>query len=370
MDTFGGCGLQNLGNTCFINSCVQILCNIKELITCLQKKHSFQQNKPETIFMLQFLTLCRHLQFPKNDGKVLNPREFIATVQTVAKYQHKSEFAKIRQSDFAEFLLFVIECFHKVKTRKIRMEIVGTVESATDKLAFLCYQLTKESYEKDYSEIWNLFFAIQVMEMYEINNNNQQQQEQKQEEKHETKKREISSLSSSSSSSPLLQKPEFFFMIDLPVISNNLVDCFRAFVQGETLSGENAWYCEEQQRSINVQKRTVFWSLPTVLVICLKRFQASGKKISTHVHFPLQDLNLSSFIVGYKKKTFIYDLFAVCNHIGKSLYGGHYNTCIKKENENAWFEYDDEVIQKLSSETEIITPNAYVLFYRKQGNSL
>jgi len=345
----GCCGLQNMGNTCFINACVQVLGTIPELITTLHKSCSSflqqqqqpQKNKPELLFTMTFLNVCFLLRDPKNEGKIVRPESLLLAIQKLAKHQHQSEFETIVQSDFAEFLLFVVDCFHRVKSRKIRMDISGTADTPTDKLALQCYQLTKDCYEKDYSEIWNLFFAIQVTEMVEI----------------------------LPASLPLLQKPEFFFILDLPIVSTQLQECIHGYVKGEILSGENAWYCEEQQRTINVQKRIVFWSLPTILVICLKRFQSTQKKITTKVDFPIQSLNLSEFIIGYKKETFIYDLFAVCNHIGHSLYGGHYTTFLKKDH-SIWYEIDDETIRFLPSEKEIITADAYVLFYRKQANSL
>ena len=341
----GVCGLQNVGNTCFVNVCAQILGHTKEVVDIFQK-HQLKTTDvydPDCILAASFLDIWMKFQHPQNHMKTIVPHRLIQAIRTVAKKQRVAEFETIAQSDVAEFLLFVVDALHRVKKREIHMEIVGTMETSTDKIASLCYALTKKSFEKDYSEIWNLFFAIQIMEILPLDPPHQ--------------------------TNPLIQKPEFFFILDLPIVSNQLIPCFQSYVQGEHLSGDNAWFCEEQQRFLEVRKRTVFWSFPTLLVICLKRFLPNNTKNRLLVDFPLTNFDLSSFVVGYKKETFVYDLYAVCNHIGTSLYGGHYTTFIKIDSDaeqQNWCEFDDQQIRSVTSEKEIISSNAYILFYRKK----
>lgn len=57
-----------------------------------------------------------------------------------------------------------------------------------------------------------------------------------------------------------------------------------------------------------------------------------------------------------------YDLFAVSNHYG-GLGGGHYTAFAKKNNE--WNEYDDSSVRP-AEKSQIITPAAYVLFYKRR----
>lgn len=75
---------------------------------------------------------------------------------------------------------------------------------------------------------------------------------------------------------------------------------------------------------------------PEFLILHLKRFSHqrasffSSKKITEHIDFPTEGLDMSNFILGNREATktkvmngVIYDLYAVSNHFG-SLNGGHY----------------------------------------------
>ena len=77
-------------------------------------------------------------------------------------------------------------------------------------------------------------------------------------------------------------------------------------------------------------RQIVFWSLPDVLIVTLKRFADHGKKNQCLVDFPLENLDLRKYIVGYEKESYIYDLFGICNHSG-GLLGGHYTASVKNK---------------------------------------
>ena len=82
------------------------------------------------------------------------------------------------------------------------------------------------------------------------------------------------------------------------------------------------------------------------------------------IDFPLENLNLSKYVVGYNKDAYIYDLYAVCNHSGSSL-GGHYTSFVKNAN-GKWYHYNDTTVSEVGMAQQIITPKAYCFFYRKR----
>jgi len=45
------------------------------------------------------------------------------------------------------------------------MTISGKPENETDKIAVQCFEMIKNMYSKEYSEIWNLFYAVHVSEI-------------------------------------------------------------------------------------------------------------------------------------------------------------------------------------------------------------
>ena len=333
-------GLANLGNTCFINSCMQVLSHTYELNMFLEKNtyKNKLNNKPDSALLIEWDEI-RKLLWAENC--IVTPGKFFKTVQKVAHIKKMDMFTGYSQNDMPEFLLFVIDCFHSALSREINMNISGSVQNDTDKVAVKCFEMIKQMYQKEYSEIWNIFYAIHVSEIVSLETGKQ-----------------------------LSMSPEPFFMIDLPIPSNNrspsLIDCFNLYVEGEVLEGENAWYNENTKQKENVRKKISFWSFPDILVIDLKRFNARNQKNQILVTFPLNNLDLSPYVVGYKKSSYVYDLYGVCNH-GGSVMGGHYTSYVKNAN-GKWYHFNDTSVSELRSADAVVSPKAYCLFYRKKTN--
>ncbi len=60
----------------------------------------------------------------------------------------------------------------------------------------------------------------------------------------------------------------------------------------------------------------------------------------------------------------IYDLFAVANHEGY-MGAGHYYAYTKHRLNQLWYSFDDVSVHKVKREEEVVTPEAYILFYSK-----
>ena len=332
-------GLSNLGNTCFINSCMQVLSHTYELNDFLNEesyKKKLQQ-KYDSALILEWDNL-RKLMWSSNC--IVSPGKFIKTIQKIAQIKEMNLFTGFSQNDLPEFLLFVIDCFHTSLSREIKMTISGVPENETDKVAIQCFEMIKKMYSKEYSEIWNLFYAVHVSEITDL-----------------------------SSGKQLKITPEPYFMIDLPIPTDNkspsLIDCLEHYVNGEILEGENAWYNEDTKQKTDIRKKIQFWSFPSILVIDLKRFNARNQKNQILVSFPLENLDLSKYVIGYKKNTYKYDLYGVCNHSGGVL-GGHYTSYVKNANGN-WYHFNDTSVSEVGLHESIISPKAYCLFYRKRN---
>lgn len=331
-------GLANLGNTCFINSCLQILSHTYELNDFLNNRDYKKRlnNKYESALLLEWDTL-REMMWKQNC--TISPGKFIKTIQKLARIKDINIFTGFAQNDLPEFLLFVVNSFHIALQREVNMKITGQEENDKDKLATECFQMIKKMYTKEYSEIWNLFYGVHISQLKSVNTD------------------EV-----------LSRTPEPFFMLDLPIPQNNksptLLDCLDLYVKGERLSGSNAWFNEKSNKKEDVNKEILFWSLPSILVIDLKRFNAHGIKNQILVDYPLTDLDLSNYVIGYKKDSYKYDLYAVANHTGSTL-GGHYYAYVKNAN-NKWYNFNDTNVSEINNIENVITGKTYCLFYRKK----
>jgi ubiquitin C-terminal hydrolase len=98
--------------------------------------------------------------------------------------------------------------------------------------------------------------------------------------------------------------PEPFFTINLPIPPNNktpsLYECFDLYVEEERLENDNAWFNEETNKKEDVKKEIKFWSLPTIMAIDIKRFNNNNRKNQILVTFPVDNLDLSKYVIGYK----------------------------------------------------------------------
>jgi len=328
-------GLTNLGNTCFINSCIQILSHTYELNNFLDNgtyKNKLK-NKYDSALLIEWDNLRKILW---NQNCIVSPGKFITTIQKVAKLKNIEIFTGYSQNDVSEFLLFLIDCFHTSLSREISITISGNPETETDKLALKCFEMVKKTYSKDYSEIWNLFYAVNVSEIIRVDNG------------------KVLSIN-----------PEPFFMVDLPIPPDNkspsLIDCFNYYVEGEII--EN-YTDEETKEKVNIRKKISFWSFPNIFAIDLKRFNNRFQKNQIYISFPLDDLDLSDYVIGYKKENFKYELYGVCNHSG-GVMGGHYTSYVKNSN-GKWYHYNDTSVSEVGRNEAIVSPKAYVLFYRKK----
>jgi ubiquitin carboxyl-terminal hydrolase 8 len=315
---------------------MQVLSHTYELNSFLDQEtyRGKIQKKYDSALLIEWDSL-RKIMWTNNC--IISPGKFIKTVQKVAHLKGMEMFTGYSQNDLPEFLLFLIDCFHTSLSREIKMTISGNPENETDKIAIQCFEMIKNMYSKEYSEIWNLFYAVHV-----------------------------SQISNLETGEKIKITPEPYFMIDLPIPENNkspsLIDCFNYYVEGETIEG---WYNDESKERINIRKKIEFWSFPNILVIDFKRFNNRFQKSQILITFPIDELDLSDYVIGYKKDNYKYELYGVCNHSG-GVMGGHYTAYVKNAN-GKWYHFNDTSVSEVGLKESIISPKAYVLFYRKKS---
>ena len=156
---------------------------------------------------------------------------------------------------------------------------------------------------------------------------------------------------------------------DVEKHSISLKSCFEKFVQKEVLDDQNMWYCPGCKEHKRALKQISVSRLPENLIVHLKRFIRNPinhevyHKFNELITFDIDELNLEQFFPDVGKDA-LYELYSVCNHYG-SVNNGHYTSICRNFEKNSWVLYDDKQWRTISKE-EVVTKNAYLLFYRKK----
>uniref|UniRef100_A0A8C9XZC3 Ubiquitin carboxyl-terminal hydrolase n=1 Tax=Sander lucioperca TaxID=283035 RepID=A0A8C9XZC3_SANLU len=165
--------------------------------------------------------------------------------------------------------------------------------------------------------------------------------------------------------------------------SCHLTEMLAKFTETEALEG-NIYACEQcnsaRRRTSSkpvllteAQKQLMVHKLPQVLRLHLKRFRWSGRnhreKIGVHVSFD-QLLNMEPYCCrdspsSPRPKHFLYDLSAVVMHHGKGFGSGHYTSYCYNTEGGFWVHCNDSKLNVCSVE-EVCRAQAYILFYTQR----
>ncbi|RTG86334.1 ubiquitin carboxyl-terminal hydrolase 8 [Schistosoma bovis] len=301
-------GLRNLGNTCYINSVVQSLSHTRALVHYFldgfHERQAVVSNRlgygGEIVKHFEMLLSALYNQ-PNQDAELYKFRSAVA--------KHQSKFSSNDQQDSLEFLLFLLDGLH---------EDLNEARSEKNNATKLKHNESMVEYTSSHEQA-----EAAWIQHKDLNNS--------------------------------------IIVSSFQVI---LFDCLKLFLEKEEMVGQCRWHCPTCNTRRDASKWIELWKLPTYLIIHLKRFRyeyGNWRKQTTNVDFPIECLDMSSFIVGPKLHSSEYALYSVLNHRG-TMESGHYTTFCRNIRDGRWYEYDDENVSLLDK-NEIQNDNAYILFY-------
>jgi ubiquitin C-terminal hydrolase len=317
----GICGLGNIGNSCYINSALQIFSQIHELNDYLLKVHNVKR-KIDSVITFEWLNLYKMIR--ENHCSIV-PNLFIDRLKHVAIQKNRPEFASGEQNDSVDFLEFMLECIHN-SLNKIDETILLKRPNHP------IYNYLGQVEQTEHSIVSSLFLSCTINQYINA----------------ETNKNEFYRI-----------EHEYRVALSIPEKSFvSIEDCFVETFKEELLTGENAWFDEKDNVKKTVFKRSCLCYTPKILILHMKRWRMNLSKKNIKIETPIV-LDISRFTLS--KEPCKYELFGIINHQGTIEYG-HYYTYIQKNKQ--WFSLNDNFIQTISEEN-IIHESNYCLFYRK-----
>lgn len=308
--------LDNLGNTCYMNTTLQALYAIREF------RNYITQSKTHSPLHRTLSKLFKEMMTCKE--KSVSPSEFRdEIIKIMPQFEGKG------QQDAQEFLRYIIDRIHeevneaKINKTKVKPEPKSAKESWNLYLKFMdnsflvklfvgqlsstikCTHCQNESY------CWDTFWDISL-------------------------------------SLPEGDK------------DSDIKDCLKGYTAQEILDNDSMPTCSKCKVKRKSIKTLQIVRSPLILIIQLKKFGNDGQKISKSVK-----ANYRIWI-----NCVPYQLFACICHNGDDSYTGHYTVFCRYESSQKWYFFDDNEMETIESMSYDLLNGAYILFYRMNGVSI
>ena len=148
-------------------------------------------------------------------------------------------------------------------------------------------------------------------------------------------------------------RPSHFYELDLALAGGNktIADCLKDFLKVERMTGDEKYFCEGCQCKQEASRCCRLRELPNTLNLQLNRFQydmnlGRKKKLNSNIQFP-ETLDMSEYLGPGQEA--IYCLTGVLMHVGPDANHGHYIAHIQELDSGLWFKFSDETVVPLAS---------------------
>jgi len=320
-------GLRNLGNTCFMNTCLQNLIHSEYFIIKLISKSSLLSSK--TKISKQFYSLCKEVSSCVTNS--CSPYDFKSAFGS----KH-SMFSGYSQHDTQEFCRILLEDMNSELNEVLHPAPYKEL-STLNKSKIECNKEFDEVFRKrENSLIMDVFYG-QLINIFKCECD--------------------------------FETYSFEKILDLPLLLQkrtniDIKDLLKDYFECERIKFETK--CEKCKKKEWHTKEIKISQPPNILILSLQRQNPrTGTKNSSYVKF-YDEIDMSEYLDHecWNKNDAKYTLYGIGNHTG-SIDFGHYYAYIKIN--NTWYEFNDSSVSIHSKDDDNNSSKAYVLFYKKNN---
>lgn len=305
-------GLTNVGNTCYLNSILQVLCHVPPFVQYLLSGHHSSQCQMDVCV---FCKMEKHAEqcYPADGNRPVRsfkPLQIVSVLKLISK-----RFQPYRQEDAHEFL------------RCLLGEMQRSCIYAHKDLDFASQETTV---------IYKIFGGYLRQEVKCLKCND------------------------------ISDTYPVYLDLSLDLMGASIEEALAMYVRTEMLTQSNRYKCEKCGILVDFQKQSTIYSLPPILTLHLKRFSFNKalkmSKITRHIRYG-ETLELEPYMYEKKEKSLLYNLIGVVVHSGNDTRCGHYYSFCKSSN-GTWTHFNDEFVSTVSLQT-VLKQQAYILIYTR-----
>jgi ubiquitin C-terminal hydrolase len=334
----GVVGIQNMGNTCYCNTTLQLIRACSEWnVFCLtqnfieQLKEVSDEN-PNKRMLLAYQDILKALWSAHRPAYV-RPLGFISEVRKAVIGTPYEMFGIPVPNDSHEYLVYLLDHFHEALKTEYEEKKIDESMSSVMKMRIMAENGWNRYLSKNKSEVVHYFFGMLRKTIHCTNCNNKTYQW------------------------------EVFNTLKVPCDGLNFNDWIRKEVNEESQI-EN-YRCDNCNTKSLAKISAHLWRLPPHLFVTLRRFHFNGMKNMTPCPYNGDPLSLKDCFAEEaedSEKEWIYELRGVSDHHGTHM-GGHYTAQFKHPISGQWWWFDDEQSRPLESPQ--FSSSNYIFFFKK-----
>ncbi|KAL9112096.1 MAG: hypothetical protein Q9227_003473 [Pyrenula ochraceoflavens] len=362
-------GLENLGNTCYLNATLQCLAATIPLSTFFKSDTykqfcSMSKDSSQGVVPFYIANIIRHLW--KEDRSYYSPRQFVDFMTKRLAWEPG------RQQDASELLISLLDMLHEdfnIHHNHTRLNTITPAQEAVrERMQIpLASSIEWERHEHNNRSFIESLFAGQIA---------------------------TRTTCSSCGFHNTAYDVVYTFTLPIPARSGpngfTLAECLRDYCRPEFVKD---WKCEKCNRE-GGWRQVMLTRLPQFLIIHLMRFGYDKdarrfSKIRSLINYPLYGLNLDEFVYGAHEPPpsasssskseipdmavtppFTFDCYGIVRHHGDGPHSGHYTTLARDFGRGTWRSFNDTQtfdFDPLRSKyrDEWCTSDTYILFYQR-----